>query len=200
MKSQERLESLLTTIDTLGMCKLKHLQRTHDLKSYRNVCRVVKQMSPYLHEIFYKKEKVIYLNKEGRDLIGSKKEVKNNSLIEHNLLANEAYLYFNCPLDWKREYPLEEENKLKGLQIGGLKVVKKKIIADAVFSRNGYLHFVEIDNTRKMIDNRKKIETYLDLLKPSHKLYIFTTTDDRKKKFESWLKGRGEVLVYKDLK
>lgn len=199
MKSQERLESLLMTIDTLGMCKIKHLQQIHDLKSYRNACRVVKQLSPYLHEVFHAKEKVVYLNKEGRDLIGSKKERKANTLIEHTLLANEAYLHFNCPLDWKREYVLEEKPKssIKGLHIGGLKLASKKVIADAAFTRNDYLYLIEIDNTRKMIDNRKKIKTYLEMLRPSHKLIIFTTTEDRKRKFEGMLKGRGEVLIFK---
>lgn len=196
---QERLESLLVTIDTLGMCKIKHLQQIHDLKSYRNACRVVKQLSPYIHETFHNKEKVIYLNKDGRDLIGSRKEVKKNSLIEHTLLANEAYLYFRCPLDWKREYTLEEETKITGLQLGGLKLAKKKVIADAAFSKNGYLHLIEIDNIRDMADNRKKIEMYLSLLRPSQKLFIFTTTEDRKRKFEGWMKGRGEALIFKGL-
>lgn len=196
---QERLESLLMTIDTLGMCKIKHLQQIHDLKSYRNACRVVKQLSPYIHETFHNKEKVIYLNKDGRDLIGSRKEVKKNSLIEHTLLANEAYLYFRCPLDWKREYTLEEETKITGLKLGGLQLAKKKVIADAAFSKNGYLHLIEIDNIRDMADNRKKIEMYLSLLWPSQKLFIFTTTEDRKRKFEGWMKGRGEVLIFKGL-
>ena len=32
---------------------------------------------------------------------------------------------------------------------------KKKVISDAVFTRKGYLHLVEIDNNRSMKDNRK---------------------------------------------
>lgn len=189
----------MTTIDTLGMAKIKHLQQIHDLKSYRNACRVVKQLCPYVHETFFEKEKVVYLNKEGRELIGSNREVKKNSLMQHTLLANEVYLHFNCPLDWKREYPLEEKPKLNGIQIGGIKLIHKQVVADAVFSRNGYLHFIEIDNVSKMTDNKKKIETYLSLLKPSHKLFIFTRTKERKKKFEHWLKGRGEVCLFDEI-
>jgi len=182
------------------MAKIKHLQQIHDLKSYRNACRVIKQLSPYIHETFHEKEKVVYLNKNGCDLIGSTKEVKKTTLIEHTLLANEAYLYFGCPLDWKREYVLEEKQKmLSGLQLGGFKLASKKIVADAVFSREGYLHLIEIDNTRKMIDNQKKIESYLEMLRPSHKLFIFTKTEDRKRKFEKWLKGKGQVLIFKGL-
>ena len=199
MKSLERLESLLMTIDTLGMCKIKHLQQIHDLKSYRNACRVVKQLDLFVHETFLNKEKVIYLNKAGRELIGSQKEMKVNSHMEHTLLANEVYLHFGCPLDWKREYVYEEKTKLSGINFSGLKLANKQVVADAVFSRNGYLYFIEIDNVSKMTDNKKKIETYLSMLKPSHKLYIFTRTKERKRKFEEWLKGRGEVLLYKDL-
>lgn len=200
MKSQERQESLLMTIDTLGMCKIKHLQQIHDLKSYRNACRVIKQLDPYVHETFFEKEKVIYLNKAGRELIGSQKEMKVNSHMEHTLLANEVYLYFGCPLDWKREYVMEEKPKLNGIQFGGLKLVNKQVVSDAVFSRNGYLHLIEIDNISKMTDNKKKIETYLSMLRPSHKLYIFTKTKERKKKFGEWLKGRGEVKLYDEIK
>ena len=189
------------TIDRLGMAKIKHLQQIHDLKSYRNACRVIKQLSPYLHEMFHNKEKVVYLNKAGCDLIGSRKGVKKNNQIEHTLLANEAYLYFGCPIDWKREYVIEEKTRVSGLQLqlGGLKLASKKIVADAAFSRNGYLYFVEIDNTRMMIDNQKKVESYLETLKPSQKLYIFTKTESRKKKFDMWLKGRGEVIVFDNL-
>ena len=189
------------TIDRLGMAKIKHLQQIHDLKSYRNACRVIKQLSPYLHEIFHNKEKVVYLNKAGCDLIGSRKGVKKNTQIEHTLLANEAYLHFGCPIDWKKEYVIEEKSRVSGLQLqlGGLKLASKKIVADAAFSRNGYLYFVEIDNTRMMIDNQKKVETYLETLKPSQKLYIFTKTKSRKKKFDMWLKGRGEVIVFDNL-
>ena len=190
------------TIDRLGMAKIKHLQQIHDLKSYRNACRVIKQLSPYLHEMFHNKEKVVYLNKSGCDLIGSRKGVKKNSQIEHTLLANEAYLHFGCPLDWKREYAIEEKQKVLGMQLGGtgLKLSGKKIVADAAFSRNGYLHLIEIDNTRMMIDNQKKVDSYLGMLKPSHKLYIFTRTENRQRKFQEWLKGRGEVFIFDNLK
>lgn len=197
---QERLESLLTTIDTLGMAKIKHLQKIHDLKSYRNACRVIRQLNPYVHETFHDKEKVVYLNKEGRGLIGSSREVKKNSLMEHTLLANEVYLHFNCPVTWKREYSIEPENKYQGIKIGGVALAKKKVVADAAFSRNGYLYLIEIDNTRDMADNRKKIAGYLDMMKREHRLYVFTKTRDRKRKFEAWLKGRGEVWTFDEIR
>ncbi|MEK5524165.1 hypothetical protein [Heyndrickxia sp. FSL W8-0423] len=174
------------------MVTIKQLRRKHDLKSYRNACRIVKQLEPFIHTTFFNKEKVLYLNKDGREFIGSTKEVKRNALIEHTLLSNEVYFHFNCPLDWRREHVIELKSDMKKHEIivnGGLKIANKKIIADASFTRNGYTHFVEIDNTRDMSDNKKKIESYIDAFKQDRLsiLYIFTKSKNRKRKFESWI-------------
>lgn len=204
MKS--RTESLLMTIDTLGMAKIKHLQKIHDLKSYRNACRVVRQLEPYTHSIFHEREKIIYLNKEGRALIGSNKEMKRTSYMSHTLLRNEAYLYFNCPLDWRKEHTLETSQKVatqfEMIINGKPPISKKKVIADAVFTRNGYFHIIEIDNTRNMSDNKKKIELYREIMPTVQNgmLYFFTHTEERKRKLESWMKGmKGEVKLFKEI-
>lgn len=199
------------TIDILGVAKIKHLQKIHELKSYRNACYAVKSLKPYIHETFIGKEKIIYLNKAGRDLIGSSKEIKKTPLLEHSLLRNEVYLYFNCPLDWKTECTFEIEtaapNTLE-MKIKGLKpVAKKKIVSDAAYVRNGYLHLIEIDNTRNMKDNKKKIELYAEIM-PSIRKYVpvllfFTLSNLRKKKLENWCNGMGfryEVRTFEDLK
>lgn len=192
------------------MAKIRHLQHIHDLKSYRNACRVVKQLDSFIHETFFDKEKVVYLNKAGREMIGSTKEVKRNSLMEHTLLCNEAYLYFNCPIDWKTEQRIESKEAVPtfGIQFMGLSPAKKRIISDASFSRNGYLHLIEIDNTRSMNDNRKKIEAYSQVLQDIRKsaapiLCIFTTNLERKRKFELWLKEKnihGQVRTFHEVK
>jgi len=183
----------------LGVVKIKHLQKIHELKSYRNACYAVKSLKPYIHETFIGKEKVIYLNKVGRDLIGSSKEIKKTPLLEHSLLRNEVYLYFNCPVDWKPEYPTEIEIKVPStieMKIKGIKPInKKKVVSDATFIRNGYLHLIEIDNTRNMSDNKKKIDLYADII-PSIKenvpvLLFFTISEVRKRKLEAWCKGKG---------
>lgn len=198
-------------INQLGMAKIRHLQQIHDLKSYRNACRIVKQLSPYIHETMYEREKVIYLNKDGRELIGSAKEVKRNSLMEHTLLANEAYLYFNCPIDWQTEYSIEVKEAVPtfGIQFKGINPSnKKKIVSDAMFTRNGYLHLIEIDNTRSMTDNRKKIDAYAEVFPELRKdslpsLHVFTTNNERKKRFVEWMdhkKIKGEVKLFAEIK
>lgn len=200
----------MISIDTLGVAKIKHLQKIHDLKSYRNACYAVKKLEGYIHEIFVEKEKVIYLNKAGREMIGSTKEVKKTPLIEHSLLRNDVYLYFNCPVGWKTEHAIEIEKVVPEtleMKIKGLKpVVKKKIISDATFIRNGYFHLIEIDNTRNMSDNKKKIALYTEVM-PFIKQHIpvllfFTTSDVRKKRLEAWCKGKGfryEVKTFKEI-
>ncbi len=199
----------MITIDHLGMATIKNLRGIHDLKSYRNACYVIKKIEPYVNTTFFNKEKVFYLNKQGLSFIDSDKQQVKKSNLEHTLLRNEAYMYLNCPLDWKNECVLEYEvmqpNNL-GIVIKGMNVVtKSKMVADAVYKRNGYTHIVEIDNTRHMQDNHKKIKSYVDCFKSldTPRLEIFTTTLDRKRKFEKWLleyKLRGEVKVFDEIK
>lgn len=208
LSTQSRIESLLTTIDQLGMVTIRQLRQKHDLKSYRNACRVVKQLEPYIHTTFFNKEKVLYLNKNGVDLIGSTRDIKRNpAFIKHSLLANEVYFHFNCPLDWKREHIFELESIKQGIIFSGLNLIYKKVIADAKFERNGYMHLIEIDNARKMIENHKKIDSYVEVMKQINHtipvLYVFTISKDRKRKFESWIKQnnlRAHVHTFDEIK
>jgi hypothetical protein len=215
LSTQERIESLLSTIDKLGMVKIKHLLYIHDLKSYRNAARIVStQLKPYINETFFNREKVIYLNKEGRALIGSLNGPQKPTLILHTLLRNEVYLHYDCPLNWENEYTLEAQLKPRSsleIHLGGNMKFKEslKVVCDAMFTRNGYVHFIEIDNTRDMIDNRKKIETYAEIIplirkdfQESPKVIFFTTTENRKKKLSGWLKGRSinhEVKTFEEI-
>jgi hypothetical protein len=209
--TQERIEAILQTIDRLGIVKINHLLEIHDLKSYRNACRIITtHLRPFIHETFYQKEKVMYLNKKGRDFIASERgEVQVNQNTLHSLLRNEVYIYYKCPHDWKIEHLLETNDKAQnhlGISFQGLSLSnKKKVICDAVFNRNGYLHLIEIDNERKMVDNQKKIKSYREIL-PAYKeevpiLYFFTKTESRKKKFEEWLKGmRYKVMTFEEIR
>jgi hypothetical protein len=190
--------------------KIKHLQEIHQL-SYRNACRIIStQLRPYIHETYFNKEKVIYLNKKGREMIASEKEeIKVSDKTIHSLLRNEVYIHFQCPYDWEIEHTLSaavEAPSSFGISFQGLSLSNKKtVICDAVFKRNGYFYLIEVDNTQDMKVNKKKIEKYKEVL-PTYKeetpfLYFFTQTESRKKKLEEWLKGiRSQVLLYKELK
>jgi hypothetical protein len=205
------VETILQTIDRLGVVKIKHLLEIHDLKSYRNTCRIINtQLRPFIHETYFQKEKVIYLNKKGRELIASEKEeIKINEQTIHSLLRNEVFIHFKCPQDWKNEHTLQSSitpQKAFGIMIEGLKLSdKKKVVSDAVFKRNGYLYVIEVDNTQDMRVNKKKIESYKEILPAySHQtpiLYFFTQTESRKKKLMEWLKGvRHEVFTFEEIR
>jgi hypothetical protein len=189
----ERTERILQVIDQLGAASVKQLHEILKMGTYRHTCRVISKLEPYLH-VTRSREKIVYLNKDGRDLIGTNKEVKKSILFDHILLTNKAFIHYNCPLDWKREYAIEIAQEPEfgfAIQVKGLTVTtKKKIVPDAVFTRDGYVHLVEIDNTRSMVDNRKKIirykEMWLDIRKQfgsQPKLCIFTKSEKRKREF-----------------
>jgi hypothetical protein len=188
-----RTEQILQIIDQLGAVSVKQLHEILRFGTYRHTCRVISQLDTYLH-VFRSHQKIVYLNKEGRQLIGSEKEVKKTILFDHMLLSNQAYIYYDCPADWKREYTIEVEQEPEfsfAIQVKGLSVAtKKKIIPDAIFTRDGYVHLIEIDNTRTMQDNRKKIEKYKEMwpdiknqFGAQPKLCIFTLSEKRKKEF-----------------
>lgn len=176
---------------------------------------MVKQLSPYINETFHEREKVIYLNRDGRNLIGSDNEINRAKQMTHTLLRNEVYIYYSCPMDWQNEYTLETQLKPRtnlDIHLGGnLKMSDKiRVVPDAVFKRNGYVYFIEVDNTRDMRDNKKKIERYAEILplirkdfKESPVVCFFTLSEDRKRKFQELLKGksiRHEVKTFVEIK
>lgn len=205
----DRVETVLTTIDKLGVVTVKQLHQILKFNNYRKTCRIVQGLEEYLH-VERSRQKIVYLNKEGREFIGSNREVKKSLLFEHSLLANDVFIHYDCPLNWKREHVIEIEQKqlnLSFIKVQGLSVVNKvKIVCDAYFERNSYTHIIEIDNTRKMIDNRKKIKKYLDTWEEirskyqNPKLCIFTKSQKRKREFVQMLENiPHEVLCFEEL-
>ena len=194
----ERMELVLSTIDKLGVVSVKQLHEILKLGSYRYTCQVVSKLEKDYLNTYRSKQKIVYLNGEGRQLIGSNRVVNKSTLFEHRLLTNQVFIHYNCPVSWRTEYPIEIEEKNDNtgfIKVVGLKpVIKKKIIPDAFFQRNGYTYLIEVDNTRKMIDNRKKIQKYLDVWPMIRKQYqnpklcIFTKSEIRKKTFKEMLK------------
>lgn len=150
------------------------------------------------------------MNKKGRNFIASESpEFEVSSQTIHSLLRNEVYIHFQCPQNWKNEYALEvnvKPRKAFDIAVQGVSISsKRKIISDAVFKRNGYFHIIEVDNTQDMRANKKKIETYKEIL-PAYKdetpiLYFFTKTESRKKKLQEWLKGiHHKVFTFEEIR
>lgn len=65
-------------------------------------------------------------------------------------------------------------------------MARKKIICDAFFERNGYTYIIEIDNTRKMIDNKKNSKIPGDVVgdpqtvSKSQAMYLYKITKKKK--------------------
>jgi hypothetical protein len=180
-KSRLREEQILLSLDKFGFMTRSQLQKLHDLGTPRNASRVLKNMSECLNT-FREIENVYYLNKTGRERIGSTTIRTRSPHIHHILMRNELYLFLGRPNYWQTEIPVA---------VGEL-----KIIPDVLFAKNQY-YFAEIDHTQKMIVNQHKIKKYLELkqteafqerYKHFPKLIWLTTTEYRKKQLQSLCK------------
>jgi len=175
----------LLSLEKMGFATRHHLQKLHDLGTDRNAIRVLKEMNEYMH-IKRVSENIYYLNQQGREVIGSDKEIKWNNQIDHHLLRNDMYIYFECPKDWENELPIIFKYQ------SGLSYKEATIVPDATFSLNDVFHFLEVDRTQSMTENKKKISQY-QLLSPAIEqqfktkpvLVFYTTTDHRKKILEA---------------
>ncbi|WP_243299157.1 replication-relaxation family protein [Bacillus litorisediminis] len=134
------------------------IQEIHRLGKRPNTLRVLKEMEPYLHKKpFHERngEHVYYLNSLGRDVIGSTKERKwSAEVIEHYLMRNDFFIYLGCP----QTFQIEREIVFKIKE--GLSYREENIRCDALYKREGVYHFLEVDRTQSMSENKKKIERY----------------------------------------
>lgn len=194
----------MSSLEILRFATREQLQRLHNLGSDRNALKVLNQMKEYLHVQNHNGLNVYYLNKTGREVIGSEDEVKWTLQAEHHLLRNDLYLHYGCPDDWRAE----EQIHFNVQQ--GLTMVDMKIIPDATFTVNGRYHLAEVDRTQSMADNKKKIESY-GLLSPvmhlqfgHHPVIVFyTVTEIRRNKLKELCSDAGvtcEVYTKEDLR
>jgi hypothetical protein len=91
-------------------------------------------------------EYIYYLNKEGRELIGSDKVVQKTINYEHTIMRNDIYIHFGCPKLWQNEYKIPNP--------------EFTIIPDAIFSVKGQQYFLEVDREQKMKKNIEKLLQY----------------------------------------
>lgn len=177
---EQRLESILLSLKKLGFLSRKQIQVLHELGGDRNASRVMKSLEGYVSS-FRDGEKVFYLNKEGRERVGSKKVLKRSNQFRHYIMRNDIYIAHGCPKTWKQEVRMN----VKGVV---------SIVADALFNDNGRYHIVEIDHEQKMSVNRVKMQKYRKLIdckvfeKPP-KFIWYTTTEYRRKNLQKLCEG-----------
>lgn len=127
-------------------------------------------------------EAVYYLNRAGRERIGSEKIRKKTLQARHYLMRNELYIAQRQPTSWQNEIEISLKSK------------RLRIITDALFVERGRDHYVEIDHMQKMSANRTKMEKYRLLVKsgavrPTPRLLWVTTTEHRRKRLTELCRG-----------
>ena len=185
---------ILYTLNSLQALSRSQIQHMFDLGSKRNANRVLQGIREYVHTKRIV-EDVYYLNKKGADMVAGEATIRRNSPLEHIVMRNDIYIFYHYPRDWKAEA------KTRWAEDGK----EYHVVSDARFKYHDLLYFLEVDNTQKMIENRRKIEKYMRLFRTIEKkrlgdpiLLFYTLSDTRKKQLESWCREDGvrcEVLV-----
>lgn len=176
---EQRVEKILSSLQRFDYLTRKQIQDIHDLKGDRNANRFLMSMDEYLGSFRNGLEKVYYLNKAGRERIGSTIIRKKTPNIDHFLLRNQLWIHLNRPADW--------ENEIK------VQVADVSIVCDAKFTAPGNIPtFVEIDIHQPMANNQKKIEKYKrikELTDQKFRVIYATATETRKPKLNVLLMG-----------
>lgn len=196
MKKQlsNRDEQILLLLKKFDYLTRDQLNRYFNLGKVRNANRVLNALSEYLGNYREGNCSVYYLNKFGRLYVECEKVRKKGNIARHTVMRNELYLYYNCPADWKNEVKISDCNTT--------------VIADSMFSRNGFRCFLEVDHLQTMKENREKIKRYKELM-PSIALKLsyyptliwLTTTELRRKQLEEACSGlKFQIFTMSDIK
>lgn len=184
-RKKHRQEKILFSLERLKFATREQLQKIHQLGGDRNALKVLNEMKEYFHIQNHEGMNVYYLNKPGRDRIGSETELKWTLQAEHHLMRNDIYIHFNQPADWR----IEEDILFRYTE--GQERKHMKMVPDATFTLNGVYHFLEVDRTQSMLENKKKIEHYAKLSPVMLKQYghqpvliFYTLTELRRNKLK----------------
>lgn len=185
---QEQILLLLSRFDFLTRDQLRYY---FGLKSVRNANRVLNDLSDYLSVIRDGYQSIYYLNKAGREYVGCDKVRKKTSNVQHTVMRNELYLFYQYPDDWQNEIKVSDG--------------ENTVVVDAMFTQIHTTHFVEIDNTQPMAENRVKVENYKALhangaleqqLGHFPTLVWLTTTELRRMQLKEICEGLPVVKVF----
>lgn len=178
----QRNEQILLLLKKFDFLTRDQLAAYFKLGKICNTNRVLRNLSDYLTCVRDGYQSIYYLNKNGREYVDCEKIRKKGGHVQHVVMRNEIWLHFKCPKDWKNEVKISDE--------------KTSVVADAVFTRNGFYHFLEVDNLQSMKENRAKINRYKELLDSLVKQFGYfptlvwlTTTEHRRKQLESACNG-----------
>lgn len=184
----QREEAILLLLKKFDFMTRDQLRQCLNLGKINNANRVLRNLSDYLTSVREGYQSIYYLSKDGREYIGCDKIRKKSNVVQHSIMRNQFWLHFGCPKDWRNELKISNGNTT--------------VIADAVFTRNGFYHFLEVDHLQTMKENRTKIERYKMLMESLGKQFGYyptliwiTTTEYRRKQLEKACEGL-KVKVY----
>lgn len=185
-----RDEQILLLLKQFDFMTRDQLRQFFKLGKVCNTNRVLRNLSSYLLNIREGYQTIYYLSKDGRAYVDCTKVRKRGGHVKHIIMRNQFWLFYNCPKDWKNEVKISNSDN--------------SVITDAMFSRNGFKYFLEVDNLQTMRVNRDKIDRYMKLM-PSlvqqfgyyPTLIWLTTTEFRKRQLEVACVSSGlKCLVY----
>lgn len=193
----EREEQILLLLKKFDYMTRDQLRYYFGLKSIRNTNRVLKELDYYLSSVRDGYQSIYYLNANGREYVGCDKVRKKTGRVQHSIMRNEFYFYNNCPSNWENEIKVSD-----GLN---------SVIVDAMYSKVGITHFLEVDHLQSMKENRAKIERYKALyengaleLSLNHlpTLVWVTTTELRRMQLKEACEGLPvvQVFIYDEIK
>lgn len=177
----QRQEKILSSLEILKYASREQIQQIHELGSARNALKVLGQLKEFLQVHNHGGKNIYYLSKAGRELVGMEEELKWTQQADHHIMRNDMYIYMGMPESWKVEESITFKPQLSNRE--------HVLVPDATFVRKGVYHFLEVDRTQSMVENKKKISQYQQL-KPLMKvelnqtpvLLFYTLTDLRRKK------------------
>lgn len=137
----------MTTLSNLEILTRSQIQLLHGTKSVRNTNYIMKSLRPYTNFIRLN-EYAYYLNKHGREIVGSDRKFRADGQLTHKIMRNDAYIYFK-PTRWITE----QEITIKDISVR----------PDAYFYAGDSYYFLEVDNLQRWSHNVKKLEEYKKL-------------------------------------
>lgn len=178
MKSllSQREELILLLLKRFDFMSRDQLNKYFKLGTIRNTNRVMSELSGYVMTIREGYQTIYYLSRHGKEYVDCDKVRKKGGHVQHILMRNDLWLHYNCPADWKNEIKVSDGSAT--------------VVVDSMFTNSVQYHFLEVDHTQKMKENRNKIARYIELErngllkeKLGHfpTIVWFTTTELRRK-------------------
>lgn len=190
-----RDEKILLLLKKFDFLTRDQLARYFKLGKKRNTNRILNDLSTYLCSIADgRHETIYYLNKLGREYVDCDKVRRKTGRVQHSVMRNDFWLYMKSPFDWKNEVKISDG--------------ETTVIADSMFSINGFKCFLEVDNLQTMKENRDKIARYKALMDGIERSFSYyptliwlTTTEHRRSQLETACEGlKFKVYTIDDIK